>query len=99
MLEVSYNLVSRSEVLCLSCTVKWKGDSRHGVNSLPLVNGYKLIKPLLFSCSRFILLFPKGRFIVSMLNRQAQSNFSRTVLLLSSSESQTRNFVGVCNAD
>lgn len=51
MLEVSYSLVSRSEILCLSCTVKWEGGSQHSANSLPFINEYKLIKPLLFFCS------------------------------------------------
>lgn len=58
------------------------------VISLPVVNGYKLMKPLLYSCSHF-LTFPKGRVIVCMVNCQAESSFLSTVLFLHNSESQT----------
>lgn len=93
VLEVSCNLASRSEISALAETL----DGREGpntVNSLPLVNGYKLLKLLLFSCSHF-LSFPKGRFIVCILNCQAQSSFSSTILLLHNAESQTRSSAGM----
>lgn len=64
------------------------------LNSLPLVSGCKLMKPSLFSCWHF-LSFPKGRFIVSMLNCQARSSFLGTVLFLHNSESQTRSSAGM----
>lgn len=92
VLEVSCNLASRSEILCLSWNIRWKGGSQHC--ELRLVNGYELMKPLLFPPSHF-LSFPKGVFIVCMLNCQAQSSFSSTVLFLHNSESQTRSSAGM----
>lgn len=64
------------------------------VNSLPLVKGYKLMKSPLFACSHFSS-FPKGRFIVCMLNCQAQSFFLGAVLFLHNSESQTGSSAGM----
>lgn len=93
VLEVSCNLASRSEILCLSWNIRWKGGSQHSEQSA-FSKWIQINEAWLFSCSHF-LSFAKGRFIVCMLNCLAQSSFSSTILFLQNSESQTRSSAGM----